>query len=230
MLSHSCVCSVHCICDLRSSEYSFLNIIQQHSSAVCPGMTPCSFAAKPQIVESIQQQNKYEMKLSWSEWSSFHWKHKHCMPTVLQRYFLSLWLKENIEINDKYLWNYKLQAFNSKKIFHWNKWVISFLCLFFGFFFSWKDKDRLDLKDWVFELWMAWEFYSSYRLQEAPLSNIFIFFCVYVLILVLLYLSLHPKNHQQTIFFVKVKETSPIQGDFSTVHAVFLHTKGLQCP
>lgn len=40
---------------------------------------------------------------------------------------------------------------------------------------SWKSKDQLDLKDWVLELWMAYEFSSSYSLQEALLWNVFIF-------------------------------------------------------
>lgn len=56
----------------RWSEYNILNKIWHHSSAVCPGMPSCSFAAKTQIVEPIQQQyNKYDMKFGWSEGSSF---------------------------------------------------------------------------------------------------------------------------------------------------------------
>lgn len=132
------------------------------------------------------------MELSWSERSSFLRKHKRHKPAVLSHCLLRPWWKENIDANEKYIWNYKLQAFNPKKIFPWNE------LFFFFFFFIFSAQNTKISYIWKTEF-LSYEWHMSFLLHTACKKHCcemcLSFFCDYVLILPLLYLSLPPKKH-----------------------------------
>lgn len=127
----------------------YSNIHLLHVQA-CP---PCSLATKLQILEPIyQQQNKHDMKFSWSEWS-FCWNINNHMPAVIATdYHIAFLAPNGKKILKWIISRYEIKNFRGliqRKYFIRTRLLLLLILLlsYSSFYQVKKTKNKIDLKE-----------------------------------------------------------------------------------